>query len=183
MANPGRKLDLTLPAMMDNAEAGNFINPEQEYDDPRLRFQRPGSVDSMIDGSDYNYSSSSVLNNFIDMSYNPGDRSDERLGLYYPDYASDPILTDTEDSCPPTFQFTVTNHSQPYAKATPEPSDHDDFIDPKLLHDVAISEMMSSAPSKGKELQSAPLDLTCQVCQKRFTQKALLQSVPYLHIS
>ena len=178
MVNPGRKLNLTLPAMMDNAEAGNFINTEQEYDNPRPQFQRPGSVDAMIDGSDLDDRFSSVLDSFIDMSYTPGDRLfDDRLSSYYPDYASDPYLPATHVPYQHTFQYTVTDHMPPYAKLTPEPSDHDDFIDPKLLHDTATSESLSPAPSIVKEPQTASSDLTCTDCQKQFTQKALLQSV------
>ena len=171
MANPGRKLDLTLPAMMDNAEAGNFANLEQDCDVTRLQFQRLGSVDAMIDGSDREDPSYSLMNDFIDMSYNPGDRADERLGPYYIGHAADAIFVEPEDSQHP-LHHQIANNTQKYVEPAPETACHDDSIDPKLLQDPVPTHL---PPLKIEESQSSIQALTCQTCKKTFAQKALLQ--------
>jgi hypothetical protein len=174
IANPGRKLDLTLPAMMDNAEAGNFANLDQDCHDTRLNFQRLGSVDAMIDGSDRKDPSYSLMNDFIDMSYNPGDRADERLGPYYIDHAADAILTDPEMSQHPLHRRS-DNSTQKYVEPAPKTSCHDDFIDPSLLQDLVSPQSPPSVRLKVEESQTSLQALTCQTCQKTFSQKALLQ--------
>jgi hypothetical protein len=183
MANPGRKLDLTLPAMMDNAEAGNFINTEHDYDAPRFEFQRADSVDAMMDGSDLDDSSSSVMNSFIDMSYNPGDRADPRLGPYYPDHTPESLLAASSTPYQHSFQYTVKNNTRSHAKTTPKTSDQDAFIDPKLLHDTATPEPAYEILPKVEEQQCSTPELACEICPKRFAQKALLRSVLVVHIT